>query len=276
MSSEMIGSYFISNGRVMPAEATGSIPGASSRTIYEVIRVISGVPVFLERHLERLESSAGLVGSSVREIRKSLEDSLPKLIKANGGPEKNIKIIVFNLENTTPDHMAYFIKSSYPSEEEYRKGVKAILLKEERSNPNAKVVNSSYKERVAAAMEAAGAYEALLVNSRDEITEGSRSNLFFVRGEDILTAPKGNVLIGITRVCVLELCERLGIRVLETPVVTSMLKELDGVFMTGTSPKILPISTIDGLHFPSGENPVIKKLMRGYDEMLAEYLKMRI
>lgn len=275
MDSEIIEGYLIVNGRILPvAEAEGFSAG-SSRTVYEVIRVISGVPVFLERHIERLEASAGLVNSSVKAIIPQLEESIVELIKANGSPDKNIKLIVYNLENGTPDYMAYFIKSSYPSAEEYGKGVKAILLHEERANPNAKIVNLSYKKRVAAALDSSGAYEALLVNGRDEITEGSRSNVFFVRRGEILTAPKGNVLIGVTRVCVVELCEKLGIKVLEAPVGSGMLKELEGVFITGTSPKILPVRSIGGLHFNSAENRVVKAIMQGYDAMLEEYINKK-
>lgn len=273
MNSEIIESYFISNNKVMPVEEADKLSANSSRTIYEVIRVLSGTPLFLERHIERLESSARLVNSTVDAIRRKLEDSIYELIKANSNPDKNIKIIVYNLESSTPDYMAYFIKTSYPTAEEYSKGVQSILLQEERTNPNAKVVNSSYKERVAAAISSAKAYEALLVNSKNEITEGSRSNVFFVKNGTVLTAPKDNVLIGITRVCVMELCERLNIKVLEEPVNTNMLREIDGVFMTGTSPKILPISAIDDMHFNSAVNQVIKALIKGYDDMLEEYIR---
>lgn len=277
MNNEITEGFFILNGRVMPSAEADKLPLSISRTIYEVLRVTSGIPVFLERHLDRLESSARLVNSSVAEIRQKLAESINELIKANGGPEKNIKIIVYNLDNATPDFMAYFMKSSYPTEEEYKNGVHAILIHEERTNPNAKIVNSSYKERVAEAMSESGAYEALLVNNRNEITEGSRSNVFFVRKNEILTAPKGNVLIGITRICVMELCEKLGIKVVEIPIDVDMLKVMDGLFMTGTSPKLLPISTVDDMAFESASDPVIRALMKGYDEMLAEYIdKKRI
>lgn len=275
MSSEIIESYLISNNKVMPVTEAVTIPESSSRTIYEVIRVMSGVPLFLERHMERLEASAGLMGYSLGSAADKVESSIHELIKVNSSPDKNIKIIVYNLDSSTPEHMVYFIHSSYPTPEEYRKGVQAILLKEERDNPNAKVVNSSFKERVAAALTSARAYEALLVNSKNEITEGSRSNMFFVKNGTVVTAPKGNVLIGITRVCVFELCEKLGIEIVEKPISVSMLEEMDGVFMTGTSPKLLPISTIDDMSYNSADNPVIKALMKGYDDMLEEYVNIK-
>lgn len=273
MNSEIIENYLISNGRVMPVSEAETLPASSSRTIYEVIRVMSGVPLFLERHMERLEASARLMGYSLGPTAGKVESSIRELIKVNGSPNKNIKVIVYNLDSSTPQHMAYFIHSSYPSHEEYSKGVHAILLKEERSNPNAKVVNSSYKERVAEALARAKAYEALLVNSNNEITEGSRSNMFFVKNRTVVTAPKGNVLIGITRVCVFELCKKLGIEIIEKPVAVSELGEMEGVFMTGTSPKLLPLGTIDDMSFSSADNPIIKSLMKGYDEMLDEYVR---
>ncbi|HQI17273.1 MAG TPA: aminotransferase class IV [Bacillota bacterium] len=273
MISEIEEKYMVINGRIIPVPDAGGILAGSSRTIYEVIKVVSGIPLFLEKHMERLEASARLINYSVTNISNNILKSITELIKANDSPEKNIKIIVYNMENTVPDFMAYFIRSSYPTPEQYETGVHGILLEEERSNPNAKVVNSGYKERVAAALAEAKAYEALLVNREGEITEGSRSNIFFVRNGKVLTAPKGNVLIGITRAYVFELCKKLGIEVIEKPITVSMLGEMDGVFMTGTSPKILPISTIGDMSFSSSKNPVIKALIKSYDDVVEKYIK---
>jgi len=257
----------------MPVSGAGDILAGSSRTIYEVIKVVSGIPLFLEKHMERLEASARLINYSVTNIMNSIRESITELIKANNSPEKNIKIIVYNMGNPVPDFMAYFIRSSYPTPEQYETGVHGILLREERNNPNAKVVNSVYKERVAAALAEANAYEALLVNREGEITEGSRSNIFFVRNGKVLTAPKGNVLIGITREYVFDLCKNLGIEIIEEPISVSMLGEMDGAFMTGTSPKILPISTIDDMSFSSPKNPVIKALISSYNDIVEKYIK---
>jgi branched-chain amino acid aminotransferase len=275
MKNEILEKYLAVNGRIIPVSEAGNISEGSSGTIYEVIRVISGIPLFMERHIERLEASARLIGYSIDSISNNIRQSIAELIKANDNPEKNIRIVVYNMENTVPDYSIYFIHSSYPTPEQYETGVHGILLKEERSNPNAKVVNSGYKERVAAALANANAYEALLVNSKDEITEGSRSNVFFIKNNEVLTSPKGNVLIGITRVYVFEICRDLGIEIIEKPISVSMLREMDGVFITGTSPKILPISTIDDMSFNSARNPVIKTIMTSYNDRIEEYIKKK-
>lgn len=273
MKNEILERYLIINSRIIPVSEAGAFSTGASSTIYEVLRVVSGIPVFLERHMDRLEISAKLLNHSIAGISDNIRYSIGELIKANNSPDKNVKIIVYNMENPIPDYMVYFILSNYPTPEQYDVGVNVILLEEERNNPNAKVVNSGYKERVAAALADANAYEALLVNRENEITEGSRSNIFFVRDNKLFTAPKGNVLMGITRLYVFELCKDLGIEIIEEPISVSILKEMEGVFMTGTSPKILPISTIDDMSFSSAKNSIIKALMKRYDDIIEEYIK---
>ncbi|MDD3705997.1 MAG: aminotransferase class IV [Clostridiaceae bacterium] len=273
MKNEILERYLIINGRIISVSEAGAFSTGASSTIYEVLRVVSGIPVFLERHMDRLEVSAKLLNHSIAGISDNIRYSIGELIKANNSPDKNVKIIVYNMENPIPDYMVYFILSNYPTPEQYDVGVNVILLEEERNNPNAKVVNSGYKERVAAALADANAYEALLVNRENEITEGSRSNIFFVRDNKLFTAPKGNVLMGITRLYVFELCKDLGIEIIEEPISVSILKEMEGVFMTGTSPKILPISTIDDMSFSSAKNSIVKALMKRYDDIIEDYIK---
>lgn len=273
MKNEILERYLIINGKIISVSEADAFSTGASSTIYEVLRVVSGIPVFLERHMDRLEVSAKLLNHSIAGISDNIRYSIGELIKANNSPDKNMKIIVYNMENPIPDYMVYFILSNYPTPEQYDVGVNVILLEEERNNPNAKVVNSGYKERVATALADANAYEALLVNRGNEITEGSRSNIFFVRDNKLFTAPKGNVLMGITRLYVFELCKDLGIEIIEEPISVSILKEMEGVFMTGTSPKILPISTIDDMSFSSAKNSIIKALMKRYDDIIEEYIK---
>ena len=273
MNSEIIEKFIVSNNKVMPVSKAGMLPEGSSRVIYEVVRVISGVPLFLERHMERLEASARLMDCSIKSISDEIQSSIKELIKANNSLDKNVKIIAYNIDNPIPDYMEYFIQSSYPTPEEYKMGVHGILLNEERNNPNAKVVNTSLRERVAAALADAKAYETLLVNKKNEITEGSRSNIFFTKDGAVITAPKGNVLVGITRLCVFELCNNLEIEIVEKPIPAAILRNMDGVFMTGTSPKILPIRSIDDMCFSSVDDPVIKALMKGYNDMVAGYVE---
>lgn len=270
MKNEIIERCLIHNGKTMDIGAFEEAAGAAS--IYEVIRVIDGIPLFLERHLLRLEASAKLLGYSISAVEEEIRSAIRTLIRINGAPEKNIKITVYDFTSDIPQYVLGFISSSYPTDEQYALGVPAILYSAVRNNPNAKVVNTRFKEDVANALLKSGAYEALLVNEKQQLTEGSRSNLFLVKGNRVYTAPKEDVLIGITRIYLFELCKDLGIELLEQPVPVSFLQESDGLFLTGTSPKILPIRSVDQLRYNSGENGIIRRLMQAYNNQIQDYI----
>jgi branched-chain amino acid aminotransferase len=272
MINEMIEKYYILNGSLLPVEEIQKEITGGSKSIYEVIRVISGVPLFLEKHMDRLEASANLIDYSLEKAASKINADIHKLIEANGKPEKNIKIVVYNLENSEINYRIFFIKSSYPKPQDYENGIHTILYQAERENPNAKIINQGFKEAVAAELEKSHAYEALLVNENREITEGSRSNVFFVKKDTVYTSPKGSVLIGITRSSVFELCSSLSVEIIEKPISTAFLEGIDGLFITGTSPKLLPVKSIGNTSYDSSHNPVIRKLMEAYDEMIEKYI----
>jgi len=271
MDKEIIEDYFISNGQKLEASEIAQAT-VLQPTIYEVIRVIQGVPLFLEDHMERLQRSAESLDSDIKTVLPSIISDIKELILLNGNPEKNIKLVVFNLNNETPDYIMCFIKSSYPSKEQYAQGIHTILVHEERQNPNAKVVNNSLRELINQKLAETGAYEALLVNNNGEITEGSRSNLFFTEQGKIYTALAQDVLIGITRKYILEACSNLGLEVVEQPIPYSMLDYAEGAFITGTSPKLLPIASIERRQLDSANHEIVKKIMLEYDKILQRYI----
>src|SRR5690606_31821955 len=127
----------------------------------------------------------------------------------------------------------------------------------ERDNPNAKVLVTSFKEDVAKALKEKEAFEALLVNKSGYIPEGSRSNMFFVKGDKVYTAKASEVLIGITRKYIFNVCDKLNIKIVEESIHVDDLDKLDGAFMSGTSVNVLPISSIDNIKLDSVNNRII-------------------
>lgn len=141
---------------------------------YEVIRVVEQTPLFWEDHLERLRVS---IAGQFAIPGNLYQDSLA-LIKTNQIEQSNLRLVL--TEQYTILHQ---IPSYYPSSEQMRQGVPTGILNWERENPNVKVINSDYKVAVAARFTAGGPYgplfELLLADHNGELTEGSRSNLFF-------------------------------------------------------------------------------------------------
>ena len=241
-------------------------------SVYEVIRVLDGVPLFLEEHLDRLNESFKLIGSDFYIEKKQLISDIDNLIKINDCYNKNIKIVVADVKEE-PQTLIYFIVSNYPTEEDYSNGVKAILFKAVRDNPNAKVIHTSFRDSIKDKLNEQQAYEAILVNNSNEITEGSRSNIFLVKDNTVFTPPADDVLKGITRKRVIELCNNLNIPVIEKTISVDFLKECEGLFMTGTSPKVLPIASVDELNFNSNINPLILKIIDEYNSLISNYIK---
>lgn len=272
MKKEIVESFFIFNGKQYTADQIEEITLAQP-SVYEVIRVLDGVPLFLEDHMERLRSSAASLGKDITQMLPLIVSDIKKLIKINNSPLKNIKLLVFHLSQETPEYILCFIKSSYPSAVQYSKGVHTVLFHAERSNPNAKVLNTGLRDIIDSKLLETGAHEALLVNSQGEITEGSRSNLFFVVQDKIYTAPAQDVLIGITRKYIIQACNNIGLTVEEQPIPFSIQDYAEGAFITGTSPKVLPIATIEEAEINSADNRIVQSIMKEYDKLIQQYIK---
>ena len=91
--------------------------------------------------------------------------------------------------------------------------MKGILFFAERKDPESKVINHKLRSSIYHKLIHEGGYEALLVNENNLITEGSRSNIFFLKGETLVTAPDNVILNGITRKHILEICRENKIKV---------------------------------------------------------------
>jgi len=185
-----------------------------------------------------------------------------ELSRADRKRDLNLKI-VFNYNNGLGNFLIYFIEPVYPSAEQYKTGVKGILYRAERKIPESKLINHRLRSAIYSKLILESAYEALLVNEDNIITEGSRSNIFFVRENTLFTAPDNMILSGITRKYILGICKRENIRVEFSGVKVEDISLFESVFMTGTSPMVLPFCCLDNNSFHAGL-PLISKLRELY------------
>jgi branched-chain amino acid aminotransferase len=270
--SEAFSRFFIENGEKKSSENFEECLLKEGKSIYEVIRIIDGVPLFLEQHLERLKNSAALIGQRVLLGDMEIRNKIVQLSEMNDVTEGNVKI-VFNYRDKENRSLFYFIRHSYPSREQYDMGVDTILFHGERTNPNAKVINVSFRECVERQIKEKNAYEAILVDNLGFITEGSKSNIFIIKGNGVITAPLEAVLPGITRGILLTILKEQNIQVLEEQFHYKDLRSADALFITGTSPKVLPIKRVEAMDFNSSNNTVVKLIMKSYDEKIKDYIR---
>ncbi len=246
----------------------------SGISYYEVLRIIEGRYLYFEDHIKRLINSIRTAGDKYNFDYLKYAQYLMDYKNDTGIREGNIKIVI-NLRESAPDIppkcYVYQIRHLYPSASEYSKGVVVSLLNAERSNPNAKFINHTIHGMVSKELGDKPVYETLFVNENDAITEGSRTNVFFIIGDRVYASPDDLVLQGITRKHVLEICYELNITVSLSPVLTHDLPAVDAVFLSGTSVKVLPVKQVE--HFPFGvSNSLMRKIMKAYDDRVDNYI----
>jgi branched-chain amino acid aminotransferase len=244
-------------------------------SIYEIFRVIQRVPVFLEEHLKRLYHSLELEGYTIEEHPRDIGDQVRRLIAANPIATGKVKLIVtFSGAEELPgyDLLMYFVPFVPPDPEQYKKGVDVVLCQAVRSDPNAKVLDTEARRLADEKIEQLGVYEALLMDADGYITEGSRSNLFLVSGDQLITPPDDAVLQGIARKNILRICQENEIQTHIRKVHQHELKSFDSAFLSGTTPQVLPIRRI-GETACSVENKMVRFLMKAYQDKVQEYIR---
>jgi len=237
--------------------------------IYEVLRVEQGVPVFLHEHINRFFSSATLENIPVKLSEMFIRQAVKLLIGQNRMRQGNIKF-VFHWNGPDDNRfMAWIMPFFYPSAKNYSQGVVVGSMHAERENPNAKKNIYALRNKADTLIKKGGYWEVVYLNANGYLTEGSRSNIFFVRGKEVLTPELSLVLPGITRAKVLQLtAQKEGITPDETNIRLADLEKIDACFLTGTSPKILPVSQLNDKTFDV-KNTFMRRLMQDYDELVA-------
>lgn len=256
--------YFCLNGEIRSVKEF--VSSENEGGVYEVLRVVDNIPLFLDEHLSRFYHSAELAQKDIRFSSKQIFFMLHDLIDANQIKEGNILI------SCKTNLKAFFIPHVYPTEEQYTQGVKCGILHAERENPNAKVFQTNVRHQANRLIAEEGFYEVFLVDQEGRITEGSRSNVFFVKGNELLTPMAQRVLLGITRMKTFECAASLGFSLSEHSVFINDLSQYDAVFITGTSPKLLPVKEVNNVTFDCN-NSTLRRVMEEFDKLIFEYIK---
>jgi branched-chain amino acid aminotransferase len=233
--------FFISDSKIHTTQSSACVLMPPDNHIYEVFRVLQGIPLFLEDHLLRLQLS--LSQAQLQFDVEMLIEDINQLIKLNGFKEGNIKIIIWN-DGFSNHSRVYYDVHSYPTQIQFENGVEVGLFECERLNPNMKMFDSVMRKQAGEIIKDENFYEVLLVNQFSKITEGSRSNVFFIQNDCLITPPTNQVLEGVTRKKVIEIIQNNKICFKENEVSIEQLSLFESVFITGTSRRVLPVRKI--------------------------------
>ena len=269
---ECLHQYFFHNRKIKSCAAFNESVVDTGISVYEIIRVEQGIPLFIADHLERLFTSIRLLNLNITTTKNELQNDIRTLIEKNNVNTGKIKLIIHFDNKNERDLFIYFTPYYYSSDEEYKTGVSVGICKALRTNPNAKVLNIQARKKANNVIAEAKVFEVILMDNNGFITEGSRSNVFFIKENTIFTPFSANVLQGITRKNIFRICELHNITLIERDIPLSEIGKYEAAFLSGTSLKVLPIKNIENIFFhPS--HKTLKKLMFLYNQIIKNYIK---
>jgi len=269
--NEIAGAYFLLVNELISTEEFDLQFLSIGINVYEVLRFVDITPLFFHEHFSRFVKSVEGKMLDHNLNPESLLKKIQKLRRANSESFGNIKIVVHSENNTSNIIYIYQTPHFYPSENDYRLGVKMVSLNEGRPDPNYKTWRPIFKETISSLKKDFNAYDILLVDN-GLIREASQSNFFAINNNKIITAPGDSVLKGITREIIFHICNKENISIEEADFSLADLKKAEAIFLTGTSPGILPVSQIDNLRFPPSHS-ILQILLKQYKEIINQHIK---
>src|SRR5579884_112772 len=253
--------------------------------LFETLRAYNGVIFRLSQHLERLARSAqrlelSLPASAQLESilydtlnRNALRDALLRLTLTRGEGEIGLDPALCEKPTLVITARPF---TGYPLDD-YLIGISAALVRVRRNAPAAldpALKSTSFLNNILAKIEAkkAGAVEGIFLNSDGYLSEGTVSNLFWVRQGRLETPSLAvGLLEGITREVVIALAEKEGIPVKEGFYKPEVLIEADEAFLTNSGFELMPLTRIDGEAFGSGlPGPITGRLHHAFKEVIRE------
>jgi branched-chain amino acid aminotransferase len=253
--------------------------------IYETMRVYDGVVFRLDQHIRRLFRSASLIGLSIPFAVDQLKIAIYETLIANALRKAYIRLTVsrgrgpIGLDPDLCVEPTVVIVTQelkeYPGAF-YKNGIRLIISETRRNikeaiDPHIKSLN--FLNNILAKIEAKkkGAYEAIMLNVKGYLAEGTISNIFFYKNDILCTPSAGcGILDGITREVIMELARREGIRVKEGKFTGKDIYTAEEVFLTNTTMEVMPVSKIDDRTYAVGN--IAKFLHRLYREEVKAYI----
>jgi D-alanine transaminase len=249
--------------------------------VYEVIKVLSGRPRDLERHLDRLERSLAALSIRPPMTRAALRGVLAETLRRNRLRDALLYVQVTRgsaprnhiyPKHARPTLVVTVRKPSFPSASEREHGVGVITLPDLRWG-RCDIKSISLLPNIMARQQAAaaGRREAWLIDRDGQVTEGSASNAYIVDQDGrLVTHPlTERILGGVTRSVILELARADGIPVIEQPFSLAEAKAAREAALSSTSSLFLPVTAIDDRTVGNGHpGTVVRRLMTLYDAHL--------
>lgn len=265
------------NGKFVPKEeAKISVLGPAflyGWGLFETMRAYNNKIVYLEAHLERIKKSSRLIDIRMRYSLAGLKDIIFRTIKVNSFKDAYVRLTLWKSKKGA-DILVVAKKYLPLSSKKYKEGFAAAISKF-RQNEGAFLAQVKSTSRLlyeSAYQEAKnkGFDEAIILNHRGYITEGSRSNIFLVK-ESVLFTPalECGCLEGVTRKAIFDFGKKYKIKVYEGNFTVQDLYIADEVFLTNSLMGVMPLTSLEKQPLAKGlVGKLTKFFMQKYNVLL--------
>lgn len=222
-------------------------------------QTINGTKVFkAHEHYERLQRSCALVNIPFQYDVEELTQITYQVLEKNNLSNAYIRPLVFcspNMSLTAPKETSLMIAAWDWGKYFSNPSLRLCISSYQRPNPKSVKVEAKvcghYVNSIMATMEAKvrGFDEALMLDMNGFVAEGPGANFFFEKDGMLYTPPLGNILPGITRSTVIDICKELEMPVEEKYFRPEELFEADSAFFCGTAAEVVAIESIEGQPF---------------------------
>lgn len=247
--------------------------------LFETMAVFHGRPFRWTQHWERFEAGARFLKIPLPFKASELYQFLEELLEANRMPNALLRLTLtrgvgprgYSPKGAEQPTVAMSLHPvpQLNAEQPQRWGLITSTFRLPANEPLAqfKTCNKLPQIMARAEADAAGAHEALLLNSEGFVVEAASSNLFWIEEKTVRTPPLlSGILPGVTRAVVFEICRNCGLDFKEAQLRLDELRNVDGVFLSLSSVGIAEATSLDGgaLH----QSPLTEKIYRAYFKLL--------
>ena len=250
-------------------------------SIYETMRSRGRKITFLDRHLERLASSAEGIGLDLPRESGEIAGILQQVVDAApAGQDAAVRLMVsrgkgppgLDFEGCQP-HLVIIAKPLSPGLHPAAADGIDIIGTTVRRNPKGAldpaIKSGNFLNNIQAYREVqeAGAFEGVMLTISGDVAEATTSNIFWVRAGTVFTPRSEGILAGVTRATVLELLEASGTPFEVGAFSFDHLMAAEEIFLTSTLKGVLPVKTIDGVTLSSPDRGSMTRTVEiGYEE----------
>lgn len=288
MKQIYLGGRFIRQAAISTSAAAASCK--QSVGLFETMRVRHGRVYLLDRHLKRLLAGCPVVGLKVP-VRQELMKAVQELIRRSGLQDGALRLVLSAAPVTnrfcngaSRDRTEVCITQRPLPAGVFAKQppvFSAVIYDQEQTGfsdvPCVKTVHRDFYRRVGLFAVSQKADEAFFLNTRFELVEGSRTNVFCVRHGDVLTPPlESGCLAGITRTRVLELLGGMKVRCYETAFGPEWLYGAEEIFVTNALIGVVAVTRYNGRPVGSDRRgPLVSHLAEVYKNDVEKACRIR-